>query len=58
MSTSTYQKILEAIKQWFEIARYYAMSVPVPVRVRIDKAGHYRSMSIREYRPLNQRCKR
>jgi hypothetical protein len=57
MSANTCQKILGAIKQWFEIARYYAGPVPIPVRVRIDEAEHHRSMSIQEYRIINQRRK-
>jgi hypothetical protein len=57
MSTNMFEKITGAVKQWVEIARYYAGPVPIPVRVRIDEAERHRSMSIREYRMLNQRRK-
>ena len=52
MSISAYQKILGAIRQWFEIALLPTRHVPV--RVRIDEAEHHRSMSMQEYRIINQ----
>ena len=58
MSTNAYQKILRAIRQWFEIARLPTGPVPILVKVRINEAAHYRPMNIREYRALQQRFKR
>lgn len=58
MSTNTYQKILRAIRQWFDIARFPAESAPILVKVRINDAVHCRPLSLREYRALQQRFKR
>ena len=57
MSINAYQKILGAIRQWFEVTRFPTEPMLIPVRVRIDEAEHYRPMSIREYRALQQRFK-
>jgi len=58
MFTNAYRKILGTIKQWFEAARLPTGPVPIPVKARIDASAHRRPMSIREYRIINQRCKR
>jgi hypothetical protein len=58
MSTNRYQKILRAVRRWFEGARFPAEPVLIPVKVRIDEAAHYRPMNIREFRALQQRFKR
>ena len=55
MSINAYQKILGAIRQWFEVAGFPAGYLPV--RVRIDEAEHYQPVRIREYRALQQRFK-
>ena len=58
MSTNAYQKILGAIEQWFQTARFDNRPVPIPVRVQIDAPEHRRSMSFEEYRIIKQRRKR
>ena len=58
MSSKAYQKILRAIRRWFEIAHLPAEPVLIPVKVRTDEAQQYRPMSIREYRALQQGFKR
>jgi len=55
MSINAYQKTLGAIRQWFEISLFPARHVPV--KLRVDEVEHHRSMSIQEYRILNQRRK-
>jgi len=57
MSINAYQKILGAIRQWFEVTRFPTEPVLIPVKVRIVDAGYYRPMCIREYRALQQRFK-
>lgn len=57
MSTNSYQEILGAVRRWFEIARLPTEPVLIPAKVRVDEAKHYRPMSIREYRALQQRFK-
>jgi hypothetical protein len=55
MSTNSYQKILRAVRRWFEIARLPTEPVLIPAKVRIDEAKHYRPMGMRQYRALQQR---
>ena len=50
MFANAHQKILEAIKQWFENARFPTGPALIPLRVRIDGSEHHLPMSIREYR--------
>jgi hypothetical protein len=58
MFTNGYQKMLKAVRRWFEIARLPTEPVLIPVKVPIDEAKHCRPMNIRQYRALQQRFKR
>jgi hypothetical protein len=58
MFTSVYQKILGAIKQCFEIARFPDEPTPIPIKVQPHESAHHRPMSAREYRLLNQKRRR
>ena len=58
MFNNDYQKMLRAVRRWFEIARLPTEPMLIPVKVPIDEVKHYRPMSIWEHRALQQRFKR
>jgi hypothetical protein len=58
MINNGYQKMLKAVRRWFEITRLPTKPVLIPVKVPIDKAKHCRPMDIRQYRASQQRFKR